>query len=251
MTELLDALRASVARLRRITEALDASQLDMQAYPSEWTIADVLSHLGSGAVIFQRMVDDELAGRETPSDFNQSVWNAWDAKAAAERAADSLVADTAYVDRLQSLSDEERTRLQLHMGPVTFGFAQVVGLRLNEHALHTWDVEVALDPQATVGAEAVPLVVDNLGMVVGFLGKPSGRQYDVQIATSEPSRDLRLVLGSDSVALEPRDLGGIPDLEIPAEAFIRLVYGRLDPDHTPPIKGSVDLNELRQVFAGT
>ena len=36
------------------------------AYPSEWTIADTLSHVGSGAVIFLRLVDDALAGVETP-----------------------------------------------------------------------------------------------------------------------------------------------------------------------------------------
>ena len=35
-----------------------------RAYPSEWTIADVLSHVGSGAVIMQRRLDDSLAGRD-------------------------------------------------------------------------------------------------------------------------------------------------------------------------------------------
>jgi hypothetical protein len=43
---------------------------------------------------------------------------------------------------------------------------------------------------------------------------------------------------------------GEPDLEIPAEGLIRLVYGRLDPDHTPPIGGSADLDALRRVFPG-
>jgi hypothetical protein len=42
----------------------------------------------------------------------------------------------------------------------------------------------------------------------------------------------------------------IPDLELPAEAFIRLVYGRLDPDHTPAVTGPADLNELRRAFPG-
>ena len=32
----------------------DGRQLDEPAYPSEWSIADVLSHIGSGAVIMQR-----------------------------------------------------------------------------------------------------------------------------------------------------------------------------------------------------
>jgi hypothetical protein len=41
-----------------------------------------------------------------------------------------------------------------------------------------------------------------------------------------------------------------PDLVLPAEALIRLVYGRLDPEHTPPVGGTADLDELRRVFPG-
>ena len=54
MTDQLEVLRTSVARLRGIVEGLGPGQLPAPAYPTEWTIADVLSHLGSGAVIFQR-----------------------------------------------------------------------------------------------------------------------------------------------------------------------------------------------------
>jgi hypothetical protein len=44
---------------------------------------------------------------------------------------------------------------------------------------------------------------------------------------------------------------GPPDLRLPAEAFIRLVYGRLDSAHTPPVEtGSTHLDELRRLFPG-
>jgi hypothetical protein len=43
---------------------------------------------------------------------------------------------------------------------------------------------------------------------------------------------------------------GEPDLVLPAEAFIRLVYGRLDADHTPAVAGSADLDALRAAFPG-
>ena len=41
-------------------------------------------------------------------------------------------------------------------------------------------------------------------------------------------------------------------LSLPAEAFIRLVYGRLDPDHTPASVDArgVDLDLLRRTFPG-
>jgi hypothetical protein len=45
--------------------------------------------------------------------------------------------------------------------------------------------------------------------------------------------------------------GGAPDLTLPAEAFIRLVYGRLDPEHTPSFDGDPELlDSLRSVFPG-
>ena len=38
--------------------------------------------------------------------------------------------------------------------------------------------------------------------------------------------------------------------EFPAEAFVRLVYGRLDPAHTPPVDDGDVLDALRPVFTG-
>jgi len=45
--------------------------------------------------------------------------------------------------------------------------------------------------------------------------------------------------------------GPDPDLVLPAEAFCRLVYGRLDPEHTPAFTGDASLlDTLRAVFLG-
>jgi hypothetical protein len=44
---------------------------------------------------------------------------------------------------------------------------------------------------------------------------------------------------------------GAADLTLFAEAFVRLVYGRLDPVHTPPFDGDAALlDQLRAVFPG-
>ena len=250
MTEHVDVLRASVERLRGIVEELDPGQLEMPAYPSEWTIADVLSHLGSGAVILQRRLDDAIAGSMTPSEFAQPIWDAWNAKSPQAQASDALVADHAFIDRLGSLADDERVGFTFALGPMTFDFAGFVGLRLNEHALHTWDIEVIFDPGATLAPDATRLVIDNLEMTARYAGKPTGSEHHVAVRTSEPRRTFALTLGAEAVSLEPADLVGEPDLEIPAEAFVRLVYGRLDPEHTPPTRGPADLDELRRVFSG-
>lgn len=71
----LTALRSSVARLHDLAAGLDEEELTGRAYPSEWSVADVLSHLGSGAVITRRRLDDTLTGSETPDDFAPVVWD--------------------------------------------------------------------------------------------------------------------------------------------------------------------------------
>ena len=46
--------------------------------------------------------------------------------------------------------------------------------RLNEHAFHTWDIAVALDPAAVLPADAADLVIDNLDLVTRFTARPTG-----------------------------------------------------------------------------
>ena len=132
--------------------------------------------------------------------------------------------------------------------PARGGLARI---RLAEHAIHTWDIAVALDPAATVAADAVALLVDTLGQLVTWTAKPRGQRRRLRVSTSSPVRHYMLDIG-ETVTLMPTEGNSIrPELALPAEAFVRLVYGRLDPAHTPPVEVTrVDLGELRQVFPG-
>lgn len=248
----LQALEASVTRLKGLVEPLTDEDLARQSYDDEWSIADVLSHLGSGAVIMRRGIEDALVGDHAPDDFNPSVWATWNAKSDRSKADDALVADRALIDRLGSLSDEERSAFRVTLGPFDLDLSGFVGLRLNEHALHTWDVEVTLDPAATVAADAVDLVVDNLEFVARFRAKPTGSTRTFVVATTDPARSFSFTLSPDAVSFEPAAAASAHDTTMPAESFARLLYGRLDADHTPPIddpSGVVD--ELRRAFPGS
>src|SRR5262245_26062799 len=105
---LLDALRASVTRLHDLVESLSPDQYEVSAYPSEWTVADTLSHLGSGATIHHRRIADTLAGAATPDDYPQSVWDEWNAKSPKDQATDSLVADRALLEIFESIAPTTR-----------------------------------------------------------------------------------------------------------------------------------------------
>jgi uncharacterized protein (TIGR03083 family) len=255
VTDQLDVLRASVVRLNAIIEGFDADQLRLQAYPEEWTVADVLAHLGSGAVIMHAELDACVAGEELAAGLAARVEDEWNAKTPDAKVADGLIADRALLDRIESLDDGERARVHFPFGPVTLDLAGGVGARLNEHALHTWDVEVVLDPNATLPGDAASCVIDNLGLIVQFVGKPTGTEHQVLVHTFDPVRELTLSLGADAVSLAPSEAPttqnrAAANLELPAEAFVRLVYGRLDPAHTPPFRGDIDLDELRRAFPG-
>jgi uncharacterized protein (TIGR03083 family) len=247
----LEVLRTSADRLRALVAPLDDDDLDRSAYPTEWSIADVLSHLGSGAIIQHRRMDDALAGELLPDDFAPAVWATWNAKSARAKADDALEADRALIERLESLNDADRAGFHLEMGPLTFDFDGFVAIRLNEHAFHTWDIEVALDPTATIPVDVAALVVDNLDLVARFTGKPTDTTRTITVDTTMPARRFTIELTTDSVTFTAGATDADADLVMPAEAFARLVYGRLDPEHTPPVeRGERALEELRPVFPG-
>lgn len=252
----LDALARSVGHLHDLVAPLDDRVITRPAFPTEWTIAAVLSHVGSSGVIHARRLDDALADTSTPDDFAPSVWDTWDAKPPRAQVDDGLAADAALLARLEGVDDDARATLEMSLGPLTVDFSAFVGLRLNEHLLHTWDVEVALDPAAVLQPQAVPLVVDDLGLIARYTAQPTGERRTIRIATSNPVRRFTLELTPDAVALEPGSGATKPDdanpeVDLPAEAWIRLVYGRLDPDHTPPVDDPTGvLDELRRIYPG-
>jgi uncharacterized protein (TIGR03083 family) len=252
----ISALRHSHDRLRTSVQSLGSDQLAQRSYPSEWTIAQVLSHLGSQAEIFGLILEAGLAGQEPPGrEEFPPVWDKWNAKDPQAQATDALLADQATLERLESMDADERARLHLNLFGMdidTTGFAR---LRLSEHAVHTWDVLVALDPAATLAPDAVALLIDIVEQVAGRSAKPDGQQRTVRVFTSDPERQFILATG-DEVTLTPVDGDAPPEpggaeLRLPAEALIRLVYGRLDEAHTPPTEtAGVELDDLRQIFRG-
>jgi uncharacterized protein (TIGR03083 family) len=246
------ALRTSHDRLQAIVEPLDLGQLEQPAYPSKWSIAQVLSHIGSQAEIFGLWLDSSLNGTEPPGrETFGPIWDSWNARSPQVQAADALRADQIMLERMESLDADQLAGLHLNLFGMDLDAAGLGRMRVSEHSVHTWDVAVALDPAATIAPDAVALLIDTLGPFVGRAAKPDGVERRLRVSTTDPERDFILATG-EPVTLTPADgEGGLPELRLPAEAFIRLVYGRLDPAHTPAVQASgVDLDELRAVFPG-
>lgn len=249
----ISALRHSHDRLQALVEPLDPGQLRQRSYASEWSIAQVLSHIGSQSEIFGLWLNAGLSGQDPPGrDEFGPIWNKWNAKDPQDQAADGLQADQAMLDRFESLDADERARLRLSLFGMDLDTTALARMRVSEHAVHTWDVAVALDPSATVAPDAVNLLIDTVGQFVARAGRPDGKRRKVRVTTTDPERHFTLETTGEAITLTAsHDDEGLPELRLPAEAFIRLLYGRLDPDHTPPVESAgVDLDDLRSLFPG-
>jgi hypothetical protein len=146
-----------------------------------------------------------------------------------------------------SLTDTQRRTWALPMMGTEQDLCGLLRMRLLEHILHTWDIDLALDASATVPADAAALVVGQLPMIVRHTAKATTPLH-IRVQTVEPELAMRLSLDSDDSQLEttstvqPETGPARADtsqqtptvLRLPTEAFVRLVYGRLDADHTPP-----------------
>lgn len=249
------ALRSSHDRLVGIAAGLGEDTAGRMSYCSGWTIAQVYSHLGSGAEIALDALRAAVDHREPMSqDDYPKVWDAWNNRPPMEQVTGAVRADTALVEAYEAYSDEELAAARV----LLFGMLDLDGpglarFRLPELAIHAWDVAVALDPSARVLPDAVELIVDDLPGRMGWLGKAQGRQWSITVQTAEPARTFTLTSG-DGVTLAPTD-GGAPDgvLRLPAEAFLRLTYGRLDDanaDGADATGSRVTLDELRATFPG-
>jgi uncharacterized protein (TIGR03083 family) len=254
---IIAALRSGNDSLAGLVSGYSDEQLAGPTGADEWDVSQVLSHLGSGAEISQAGLRAALDGKPNPGmEFNKTVWARYDGASRRERLTWFLAASEAAVQAYESLGEETRDSLKIDMGflPAPVDVATAATFRLSEFALHSWDVRAGTDPAATVAPEAVPHLLSQMALMAGFLGKPdalAGRTAVVAVTTAGPAGEFTLRLG-EKVSVS----AGAPDqpdgtIALPAEAWIRLVTGRLKPPYIPAgiaATGTVDLELLRRVF---
>jgi uncharacterized protein (TIGR03083 family) len=253
----LAALWASHHRLDAATKRLTEAEIAGPSYCTDWSTAQVLSHIGSGAQIFGLLLDAGLSGAEAPGrEEFAKIWDVWNAMGPNEQATSSLVADSAFLQRVDAVPPEELDALQMNLFGTPADAGRLLGMRLSEHAIHTWDVIVIRDPSAEVAADAVAFMIDHLDAVAARSGSTAGGPIEVDITTTDPERAFRLSVG-EKVVLRPATEGddsspATSKVRTPGEALVRLVYGRLDSEHTPEAVEAegIDLDVLRSVFPG-
>lgn len=255
MTTLVDravaALRANHDTLAALVPTLTEQQLRDRSGAAEWTVAQALSHLGSGAEISRKPIAI-AAGEQVETEDNQSIWARWNAASPADQAAAFVKHDAAYLDTVQALSAEQRDR-QIDLGilPQPVPLVVALGMRLTEVANHAWDVRVGVDPSATVDPESAELLVELFGgplaFLLGFAGKADQVEREVRLAI--PGGGIQI---NDTVTVTDAVDDPTATFDGPAEAVVRLLSGRLGAEHAAGVSvtGNVTLDELRKVFPG-
>jgi uncharacterized protein (TIGR03083 family) len=265
MSELADrsiaALRATHDDLAARVAGYSAADLTATSGSAEWHVAQVLSHLGSGAEIAHAVLTAGLAGEPAPdNEFNQRVWDRWNALDGPAQAAGFLDTNERLVSTLEGLPAQTRERASFTWFlPFPVGIEIFAGMRLSELAQHAWDVRVAFDPTDSIPDDVAGTMLDVLtgpaSFMVGFVGRGDERASAataLEVRTTGPERRFGLTLGPQ-VAVGPAPDAADGTLTAPAEAVVRLIGGRLRPEHTPDdieLTGPVSLEQLRRTFPG-
>ncbi|MGW5718528.1 maleylpyruvate isomerase family mycothiol-dependent enzyme [Amycolatopsis sp. NPDC003865] len=256
MSQLVDrtitALRTEHDALAGLVRTLTDEQLAAPSGAAEWTVAQALSHLGSGAEIGRAPIA-RAAGETVAAEDNQTIWARWDASAPRAQAEGFLAHNARWLDTVEALTAGQRSALTVDLGflPEPVPLVTALGMRLNEVANHSWDVRVAFDSQAGVDAGSAEVLVDlltgPLGFLVGFFAKPAELTQPASVAV--PGGALVI---DDAVTVVDHLESPSATFTGPAEAVIRLLSGRLKApyDQGVTVEGSVTLEDLRRVFPG-
>lgn len=257
--EIVIELRVEHDALSSLVHGLDAEILERPSYASEWTIAQVLSHLGSGAEINLSNLHAALRGTEPiPKDAYRDLWKRWDDMGPVDQAVGFQRWHGELVAVFEEASWETLKDLEVPTAMGMLSGAAVIGMRFREATVHAWDVAAGLDRAATIRSAAAGILADQAPEMIGRLADPSAASTldldMVSIVGRDPDR--RFLLQLDPIVLRA---DAHPDddrhavLRLPTESFVRLIYGRVDDDDLgPTIDEDPDglIERLRRVFRG-
>ena len=190
-----------------------------------WTVAQVLSHLGSAAEIGLAT----LTGADVD---NQVVWDRWNALPAEQQAKEFVEHSRAIIEHLESLSPEDRTTRTVDLGflPEPVPLTTLLGMRLVESVHHTWDVHAAFDLDATLPSDVAPLLAEHYAGGLAFLlGSPARQtscpspRRSCSATRATPSRSVRASRVTATPTAPTATFAG------PLEAALRLLDGSSRP----------------------
>ena len=250
--EWLLALQSSSNDLRHVVDGLNTEDLSQATHTGDWTVSQVLSHLGSAAEICTELVRHGLSGdhRGPQRDDLVPIWDRWNSLSPIEQRRQWQHADAAHLGVLADITVEQENTLQIPYFAGPMDLTTYLGYRLSEHALHGWDIAEVFDPSATVGQ--LDLVWRRIDMIASRFHDGAVRQRlaERQILVVHDDHRDRLVI-DDEVHIETGTDHSAPSTVTgTSDAMTRLVYGRLRREDDVHVTGPTAREDLVQLFPG-
>jgi uncharacterized protein (TIGR03083 family) len=253
----LRALHATSERLDGQVGSLSEKDLARPSFAEGWSIAQVLSHLGSGAEIGAMLVERGLKGWTNGPirDDVLPIWQRWDAMGPLEQRATWQDANARHLGLLDSLDATEHASVKVPYFAGLLSVADYAGYRLSEQSVHGWDIAVALNATAIIPADELRLLWKRLDLVATRFRDADtlSRLAPAQLAVTltDEQRTLLLDLDSELHIYPANPADPVGTVTGTADAILRLVYGRHRPRaDVVTAAGPLTVDDLRALFPG-
>jgi uncharacterized protein (TIGR03083 family) len=230
------AVQREAAAMAADWRSRDAAAWEAQTACREWTARDVAAHVTDGAERAVVVARAALAGEPVPQydtaerRRRHAALRGLPGDELAARMQRDLAAVFEQLDGVPAAT-LHGTTANLGGGPHTL--AQFADQRLVETSLHAWDIRAGSDPTATLTPETAAAMIDFVLWRVPRLAHRGDAHGVAPRYLCEleglGGGPVTLEIGQDGVAAtRGAGTGADPTLTLPVEAFIRLVWGRLD-----------------------
>lgn len=249
-TDRLQVLQAESTQLRQYLHTLSPDAWRQPSACAQWQVRDVVAHLIGGAEFFADSITRGLQGDTSPPAGRPPAGTS-NAAAAAESIAQRAIAvrerlgdqllptleatDDHLKHLLSGLSPQDQVKPCYHVWRL-MPAQDFANLRIQELALHGWDLRSRLEATAHLSAASVSVLLDMAGSLVsGFLRwafcagpKLSNPiHYRFEVTGTVPST-LDIVVEGDTARVE--EAGPTPaqvQFRCDPEAYVLVMYGRL------------------------
>ena len=245
MQETIALLRSESDALAAFLAGLDTEGWARQSACTEWTIADAAAHIAQGSQGVSRAIARACGGDPSPSE-GQRVLDVGEraSEMTAERAiafrsgkeaADLLQAYRESADQLvqtaTELQAEDWEKSSFHRRGI-IPIHENVTRRIQEIAIHGWDIRSAFDPAAEIseaGAREIATVAHRwLNACFVPLSDSESARFRFEVS-SVASVNEDVVLEGNGFRIEPAgDTPADVTFRSNASAYVLLIYGRLD-----------------------
>lgn len=259
----IEFLTAQSAATRQLIESLsDADMARESAGCPGWTVKDVVVHLTSAAEMFDLLAKGKLNGDRWMEERQQRMAsNAGLPDADLRRK--YAETDQTLLSTFQGLSPEELQSKRTHPVLGEIPVQHFIGMRTSETAVHGWDVQATLDPNAKLQSPALAGV---LPAVVGawpnwFVpDKIAGITRTYRFHIGEPmNHDHTLRITDGKAAWTEDGTPGDATISLEAGDFMLLISGRLSSEKlissgraqaSGDVAAAKELSTLFKAYAG-